>query len=407
MSKFNYIYSDPGAIPGASGSTPYGIYDNDNAFASESIDVCKWTARRLGHPVMQLEFDSGSIYAMFEEAVSEYSLHINNYNIKNWMWNQYGSENKLSGSQWGTNSVGTGSMSTGSNQPQHPHMGTTFVLSDQYGQAANVGGDATLYSGSITIVGNQQDYDLSSGSSDATFQSTPATGDQVEIQRVFNYGPAAITRFYDPFAGSFEQRQMLDAFGFGNVAPAVSFILRPISYDISRAQAIETNDKIRKSNYSFELINNQLKIFPIPKTGDEGNKLYFQYYKRSDQTSMTRDWTDNKVSDPSNVPYKFIEYNTINASGRQWIRKYCLALSKELLGIIRSKYASMPLPNGDVTMDGESLKSEGREEKTLLLEELKEFLESMTLKEQAVAEQEIAEANQQVLNKAPLGIYIG
>ena len=282
-------------------------------------------------------------------------------------------------------------------------MGTTFTLSEQYGQAAGVGGEIDLHTGSISLTSGVQMYDLQT---DATVNSDHS-GSRLEIQRIFNYGPNAITRFYDPFAGSFEQRNMLDSFGFGNVAPAVSFILRPVSYDIARAQAIETNDRIRKSAYSFELQNNKLRIFPIPKSGDNGDKIYFQYYLRDDKKSTTRTWTNNKVSDPSNVPYKFLTYAEINSGGRQWIRKFTLALSKELLGIIRSKYATMPLPNGEVTMDGEALKSEGREEKTQLLEEMKEFLDSLSLKEKAVAEQEIADTNQQVLNKAPLGIFIG
>ena len=384
MAKSDYIYTDPTTFT-ISGSTPYGTYDNDHHFQSESLSVCKFVARRLGHPVMQLEFGSGSIYAMFEESVSEYSQHINNYNIKNWMWNSYGSEDRVSGSGY-SNNDGTGSipvMGTGSFQPQNPQgMGTTFMLSEQYGQAVGVGGDVTMYTGSITIVGDQQTYDLQT---DANVDSDHS-GSRLEIQKVFNHGPSAITRFYDPFAGSFEQRQMLDAFGMGNVAPAVSFILRPISFDIARAQAIETNDKIRKSNYSFELINNKLRIFPRPKSTDAGDKIF---------------------SDPSNIPYKFLTYEEINSSGRQWIKKFTLALSKELLGIIRSKYGSMPLPNGEVSLDGEGLKTEGREEKTLLLEELKEFLDSMSLTEKTKAEAEEAEANQQVLNKAPLGIYIG
>ena len=395
MSKFEYIYEDP--TSGASGSTPFGTYDADESFTSESIDVCKFVARRLGHPVMQIEFNSSSIFAMFEESVSEYSLHINNFNTKNWMWNTYGSQARLTGSQWGSND-GTGSMSTGSIEPQHPQMGSTYLISSQYGTEAEVGGDITLYSASISLIGGQQDYDLD------TIIDLPI-GDRAEIRRVFNYGPAAMTRFYDPYMGSFDQRQMLDAFGMGNVSPAVAFMLQPVSYDLVRAQSIETSDKIRKSAYSFELINNQLKIFPRPKS--DGDSVYVQYYKLSDKGAGTRAWTVGKVSDPSNMPYKFITYNEINAAGRQWIRKYCLALSKELLGIIRSKYASMPLPNGEVTMDGESLKTEGREEKQQLLEEITNFLESMTLQQQAVAEQEIADANQGVLNKAPLKIYIG
>ena len=143
MPKTDFIYADPSN--NASGSTPYGIYDDDSTFQAESKNLCKWVARRLGHPVMQLEFDSGSIYAMFEESVSEYSSHINNYNIKNWMWNSYGGDNRESGSVFS---------STGSFEPQTPTMGTTFMLSEQYGQAANVGGNTTLHSGSIVLSGS-------------------------------------------------------------------------------------------------------------------------------------------------------------------------------------------------------------------------------------------------------------
>ena len=393
MAKSDYIYTDPTAF--LNGQTPYSLYDDDNTFKTDAVNVTKWVAKRLGHPVMQLEFISASIWAMFEESVSDYSLHINNYNIKNWMWNSYGAEARESGSVYSE---------TGTSEPKHPNnMGTTFTLSEQYGQAAGVGGEVDLHTGAISLSADQQVYDLQT---DATVDSGHS-GSRLEIQRVFNYGPNAITRFYDPFAGSFEQRNMLDSFGFGNVAPAVSFILRPVSYDIARAQAIETNDKIRKSAYSFELQNNKLRIFPRPKSGDAGDKLYFQYYVRNEAVATTKSYTTDKVSDPSNVPYKFIRYENINSSGRQWIRKFTLALSKELLGIIRSKYATMPLPNGEVALDGEALKAEGREEKTQLLEELKEFLESVSLTEKTKAEAEEAEANQQVLNKSPLGIYIG
>ena len=176
---------------------------------------------------------------------------------------------------------------------------------------------------------------------------------------------------------------------------------------MARANAIETNDLIRKSAYSFELINNKLRIFPKVESGDVGSKIYFHYYKRDDKTDVTQLYTNNKVSDPSNIPYKFITYSEVNSMGRNWIRKYTLALAKELLGIIRSKYAALPLPNGDVNMDGEALKAEGREEKANLLEELNTFLEAVSKKEQAATEQEVANSQQEVLNKAPLKIYIG
>ncbi len=393
MSKFLFLYSEPTGSGQVDGQTPHGIYDSDTEFQSDSLTTCKYVASKLGHPVMQLEFNSGSMYACFEEAVSEYSQQINHYNTKNWMWEHYGSTARESGSSLST---------TGSHEPEAPHMGTTFLLSEQYGEAVNVGGGINLYTGSVTLTSSKQVYDLST---DASLENSSAN--RLEIQRVFNHGPAAISKFYDPFAGSYDNIELLDAFGMGNVSPAVSYILRPMSYDLSRANAIETNDLIRKSAYSFELINNKLRLFPLPDSGSTGDKIYFHYYAKEDKQGTTRTYTNSKVSDPSNIPYKFLTYQEINAAGRNWIRKYTLALAKELLGIIRSKYASLPLPNGEVSMDGEALKAEGREEKANLLEELNTFLEAVSLKEQATTEQEVANAQQEVLNKAPLKIYIG
>ena len=391
MPKLDYAYSNPSSF--ITGQTPYGTYDADSTFQTDIVSVTKWCAQRLGFPVLQLEIPSGSIYACFEEAVNEYSQHINNYNIKNWMWEQYGEKSRISGS-----------LSTGSANPITPTLGASIGLSDKYGQAVNMGENIDLKKGYIVLSGSQQDYDLQS-----VWADDNESGKRIEVQRVFNHAPAAVSRFYDPYAGSFDQRQLLDAFGFGNVSPAISFILKPISYDLARANSIETSDIVRKSAYSFEIHNNNLRIFPRPQSGDAGEKIYFEYYVKDDirNTDNANAGLQGGVSDPSNVPYKFITYNSINQPGRQWIRKYTYALAKELLGIIRSKYSSMPIPDGEVTLDGEALKTEGREEKTQLLEELREFLESVSLTEKLKAEAEESNAQREVLAKAPLNIYIG
>jgi len=392
MPKLDYAYSDP--ITFVSGAqTPYGTYDADSTFQTDILSVTKWVAKRLGYPVLQLEMPSGSIYACFEESINEYSYHINNYNIKNWMWEQYGEKNRISGS------LGTGSL-----DPVVPTHGPSITLSEKYGQAVNMGGNVDLKKGYITLSGSNQDYDLQD-----VWASVSESSKRIEVQRVFNHAPSSITRFYDPYAGSFDQRQLLDAFGFGNVSPAISFILKPISYDLARANSIETSDLVRKSAYSFELHNNNLRIFPRPTTSDSGEKIWFEYYVKDDirNTNPVSASMQGGVSDPSNVPYKFITYSSINAPGRQWIRKFTAALSKELLGIIRSKYSALPIPDAEITLDGEGLKAEGREEKTQLLEELKEFLESVSLTEKLKAEAEEANAQREVLAKAPLPIYIG
>ena len=392
MPKLDYAYSDPTTfVSGA--QTPYGTYDADSTFQTDILSVTKWVAKRLGYPVLQLEIPSGSIYACFEESINEYSYHINNYNIKNWMWEQYGEKNRISGS------LGTGSL-----DPVVPTRGPSVTLSEKYGQVVNMGGNVDLKKGYITLSGSNQDYDLQD-----VWASVSESSKRIEVQRVFNHAPSSITRFYDPYAGSFDQRQLLDAFGFGNVSPAISFILKPISYDLARANSIETSDLVRKSAYSFELHNNNLRIFPRPTTSDTGEKIWFEYYVKDDirNTNPVSASMQGGVSDPSNVPYKFITYSSINAPGRQWIRKYTYALSKELLGIIRSKYSVLPIPDAEVTLDGEALKAEGREEKTQLLEELKEFLDSVSLTEKLKAEAEESNAQREVLAKAPLQIYIG
>ena len=392
MPKLDYAYSDPTSFVSGS-QTPYGTYDADSTFQTDILSVTKWVARRLGYPVLQLEIPSGSIYACFEESINEYSSHINNYNIKNWMWEQYGEKSRISGS-----------LGTGSSNPITPTNGPSVQLSEKYGSLVNLGGNVDLKKGYITLSGSVQDYDLQD-----VWGAVSESGQRIEVQRVFNHAPSSITRFYDPYAGSFDQRQLLDAFGFGNVSPAISFVLKPISYDLARANAIETSDLVRKSAYSFELHNNNLRIFPKPLSSDSGEKIWFEYYVKDDvkNTNNVSGSMQGGISDPSNVPYKFITYNSINAPGRQWIRKFTAALSKELLGIIRSKYSSMPIPDGEVTLDGEGLKAEGREEKTQLLEELKEFLESVSLTEKLRNEAEEANAQREVLAKAPLPIYIG
>ena len=191
MSKFSYLYEDPSTADEVIGNTPYGIYDDDTTFQNESLQVLKYVAKKLGHPVMQLEFNSGSIYACFEEAVSEYSQQINYYNTKNWMLEHYGSTNRQSGSTFNEME---------SHEPEAPHMGSTFFLSEQYGEAVNVGGGITMYTGSIILSQSKQVYDLETESD----ISSSHLSKRLEIQKVFNQGPADISKFYDPFAGSYD-----------------------------------------------------------------------------------------------------------------------------------------------------------------------------------------------------------
>ena len=199
----------------------------------------------------------------------------------------------------------------------------------------------------------------------------------LEIKQVFYESTPAITRYFDPYAGvgSSDVGGLLDQFGFGGFSPGINFMMMPINYDLQILQAIEFNDTIRKSNFSFELINNQLRIFPIPtKTGD---KLFFKYILKSDRNDpvVSGSMGVGVVTDVSTVPYTNPTYSYINSIGRQWIFEYTLALSKEMLGYVRGKYTTVPIPGAEVTLNQSDLIASANEGKVALIERLRAYLE--------------------------------
>ena len=366
------------------GSTPWGLYDNDSDFTSDVDKFADWCARRLGYPIMSVELQSGSFYACFEESVSEYSAQVNQFNIKDNLLH-------LTGQATGSNVT---------HKKVTPTLGRTVSLAKQYGTEAGVGGNVDWKKGSVNITSGTQEYDL-----DALFADVSESGEAIEIKRVYYEGTPAMQRFFDPYATTgYGTINMVEGFGFGNNSPAVSFTLMPIFEDLLRVQAIEMNDSIRKSAYSFTLVNNKLRIFPDPTAN---STLYFDYVKTADRDNALvteHGTTSNVVSDFSNVPYDNMQYQFV---GKQWIRKYGLALSKELLGIIRSKYGTIPIPNSDTTLDGDTLRSEASAEKETLTTQLREILEQTSRKALLEADKDEAEFLQEKLQKVPYPIYIG
>jgi len=371
-----------------SGDTPWGLYDSDNEFTSSADKFADWCARRLGYPIMSVELQSGSFYACFEESVTEYSAQVNQFNIKDNLLH-------LTGQATGSNNNVTHKRVT-------PTMGRSVFLSKQYGTEVGVGGDVPYHTGSLTVESGSQLYDL-----DKIWTDVSAS-EAIEIKRIFYEADPAMQRFYDPYATTgYGTMNMVEGFGFGDYSPAVSFTLMPLFEDLLRVQAIEMNDAIRKSAYSFELRNNKLRIFPNP---EEDRTLHFEYVKVSERDNplITQySGSADVVSDFSNVPYDNMEYQFINDVGKQWIRKYGLALCKELLGIIRSKYAAIPIPNAETTLDGDALRAEAAAEKEALITQLREILEQTSRKALLEADKDEAQHLQEKLNKVPYPIYIG
>ena len=375
----------------AAGQTPFGFYDTQTDFVTDADKVADFCARRLGYPLADVELQSGSFFTAFEEAVTTYGNELYAYKVR---------ENYLSLEGFTTGS-------SANKKIMKPNMGGIVRISEQYGEEAGVGGNVTWYSGSIKLVNGQQDYNLDTW---AAASASLDTGDSIEIKRIFYEIAPAISRYFDPYAGTGTgMMNLLDSFGWGNYSPAINFLLMPINYDLQTIQAIEFNDQIRKSQYTFELINNKLRIFPIPfyndMQGGNDHRLWFQYIKESDRQNPYLDGT-NKVTNVSEVPFENPNYNSINSIGRQWIFEYTLALCKEMLGYIRGKYGTIPIPDANVTLNQSDLISAATAEKNALIEKLRGYFDETSRNKLMERRSLEGDYLQKELNKVPYTIYI-
>ena len=376
----------PGSSSFFPGDTPFGFYDNDTHFQKDTELVADWCAKRLGYPLVDVELQPTNLFTCFEESINEYGTQLYNFQIIN---NFQTFEGTVTGSNF-NNSLIT------------PNMGGTINVSEQYGNETDGGGgDYELLRGYVDVKIGTQKYDLLSAT-----ESSLSGSEAVYIKRIFHQSPAAINRYFDPYAGTGTGIQsLMQTFGFGNYSPGVNFMLMPLNFDVLKLQAIELNDTIRKSGYHFTIEDNRyLKLFPIP-TRDY--KLWFEYQLKSVADSPIKNTNDGLITDISNVPYTNPTYEFINQPGRQWIRKYTLALSKEMLGGIRGKYQSIPIPGETTTLDYSRLLSEASSEKSSLTEELQKLLEETTRLKQLERKNQEAQQTQETYYKVPYHIYIG
>lgn len=365
-------------------AVPFGFYSSDTEFQADAVKVAKFCAQRLGYPLVDVELQSGSFFTAFEEAVTTYGNELYAYKIR---------DNQLS----------LEGLSTGSNLNESivtPSFSSIVRLSEQYGAEAGTGGNVPYYSGSIPITESIQDYDLKAWATDNSITGS------IEIKRIFYEPRPAITRYYDPYVGTgFGTMNMFDSFGFGGMSPAINFLMMPLNYDIQIIQQIEMSEMVRRSNYSFEIKNNKVRIFPLPGSGSA--HLNFEYIKLDDRINSSNESAVAKVSNVSNTPYTNPSYTAINSVGRQWIFEYTLALSKEMLGYVRGKYGSIPIPDAAVTLNQGDLIAAATTEKTALIERLRSYFDETSRKALLERRAQETEFKQTELKQVPYTIYIG
>jgi hypothetical protein len=372
------------------GSTPFGLFDADPEFQADADRLDGFVRLKLGEPIVCVHLSASNVYAAFEEACMDYSAIVNSYQAKSALSQYLGSP--------------TGSLSGSENRYPSRNIEMQKRLAEPYGEEANLNGPHPLYSGSIDLVAGQQKYDLQrllSGTLSASFGDPNV---RIYPKEVFHFSPLSAFRF---FGTTSAVNYLNSQFQFESFTPETIFYLLPIWEDILRGMQFETSNRVRRSHYSFEMRNNELTLYPCPT---ENMPLFFTYRLAADPTVPANEQESRSfagVSNLSNVPFGNIQYGKLNSIGRAWIRRMAFALAKEIEGQIRAKVSSIPIPNGDLTLNGPELISDARAEMEALRGELKELLEDMTYDKLAEKEAAMAESVERTIQLVPLGIFVG
>lgn len=377
----------------APGKTPFGFYDNDIAFQTDADRVAKFCAQRLGFPIQEVELQDIQFYTAFEEAVTTYGNEVYSYLVKENLVDLIGTDKN----QYPEFSLNQSVV--------YPNLKQIIEISQQYAAEAGVGGNIDWESGHVFLTSSIQNYDLEQWARDNGLENN-----DIEIKRVFYEDQPASTKYYHGAPGHNVGSGFggfIGSYGFGSYNMSYSFLAMPINFDIAAIQQLELAQKVRISQFSFELINNKLKIFPIPTAKDNGRRLWFQYIRKSARTSNSIQAGEDLVTNASNVPYLNPIYSNINSVGRQWIFEYALAIAKETLGHVRNKYSAIPIPGDNVTLNGADLVSSGREEKKNLREKLNLYLDATSREKQLERRKNESDHVYDTFSKIPMQIYIG
>ncbi len=400
-----------GAAANVGATLPFGIYAASNAFLSGASDQVAYTYKKLGGDVLDIELAEGNVYAAYEEAVLEYSYLVNLYQTKN-------SLSSLLGASTGSfDEDGTisGSLSGSNVALRYPKFDYGYVrrISEGLATEAGLGGTTSIYSASVSSIPNQQDYDLQTiiSSSAATDTSVPyyqRVGDKrVIIRKVFFKTPRAMWRFYG-YYGGFSVVGNLRT--YGQYADDSTFEIVPTWQNKLQAIAYEDALNVRISHYSYEILDNMLRLFPTPDTTSP-DKFWVQF-------SIEREfepWEDTGrgdtgaegVNNLNTLPFENIPFENINSIGKQWIRRFALALTKEILGQVRGKFSTVPIPGENVTLNAAELLSQARTEQDLLRDELKTLLDETTYDKLAAVDSSMQDSGRKVLENIPAGIFVG
>jgi hypothetical protein len=371
----------PGSSSFFPGDTPFGFYDNDYQFQVDADKVTTFCARRLGYPIMEVELQDLNFYTAFEEAVTTYGNELYAFQVR---------DNML-------NVLGAPTASNMNHAIVTPTMANIVRISEQYGEEAGVGGNVNWYSGSVETTASIQDYDLGKWATDNAI-----TGG-IEIKRIFWQPIPAVNQVYN--LNMFSGLGGVPSVGTYGLFGSTGFLMYPTSLLIQTTQAVEMQNQVSLPDYTFELINNKLRIFPIPV--DDNHNIWFQYIKLQERIDSAISQAPGAVTNVSNTNFSNPTYTQINSIGRQWIFEYTLSLCKEMLGYVRGKYTQVPIPGKEITLNQSDLITAATAEKGALIERLRAYLDETSRQSLLARKSAEGTSAMEELSKSPLCIFIG
>jgi hypothetical protein len=410
------ILSPTGSITAVTtASLPFGVYVNDTYWSADQISLFKQGAaeqvafvyKKLGGDVLDIEIVDSQVYAAYEEACLEYSYLLNLHQTKNSLSRALGAK---------TGSFDDKGQLTGSEYSTSEHLelkypkftlGYARRVGQGFSDIASLNGTEPTYSGSFNVQEGVQDYDLQAILMADPYHSGTVANKKVLIKRVFYKTTAASWNFYGYFGG-------LNVVGnlstYGQYADDSTFEIIPAWQNKLQAMAYEDAIKTRVSDYSYQIRNNKVRIYPVP-SNSTATKFWFEFQLPSDafstQSDNITDAGTDGINNMNTLPFQNIPYDKINSIGKQWIRRFALSLCKEMLGYIRSKFSAIPIPGDSVTMNGTALVSEAKAEQTALRDELMKILDETTYDKLLEKDASISENSSKIQNFTPSLIYVG
>jgi hypothetical protein len=385
------------------------LYDTN--FISGASDQVTYVYRKLGGAVLDIELTEQDVYSHYEDSVLEYSYLVNIHQAKNTLPNVLGAPTGTfdQDGQQKSDSALLGITAS----LQYPEFSFGYALRVGKGTSteADIGGNTPIYSASFDSIADQQDYDLQSiiSSSAATETSSPffnkVGNKRITIRKVFYKTPYAMWRFYSYYGGLNVVGNMST---YGQYADDSTFELVPTWQNKLQAMAYDDALYTRTSQYSYEIKNNRLRIFPTPESSDP-KKYWVEFTVQADAWSESGGAEDKMsgVNNMNTLPFSNLPYDSINSIGKQWIRRFSLAISKETLGQIRGKFGTIPIPGNDITLNASDLLSQAQTEKEALREELKTVLDELTYEKLSEKQNNISTNALETMQKIPVGIYQG